>query len=468
MISLKNKFTKAFVVSFAASSGFLIGSCFHPSGKANSGSAFKPLEKFAKVLQFVEDSYVDEAPPHDLIENAINGMLGDLDPHSAYLPPKIYSEMKNETEGKFGGIGIEVSVEEGKITVLTPIDDTPAAKAGLKKGDKILAIDGKNVIGTPLPEAISLMRGAAGSKVTIRVQKLGELKSIDLVLERKLIKITAVKHAVLSDGILYVRISSFMERTGEDLAKIIKENRDRTKGIIVDLRSNPGGLLDEAIRVSNLFIEKGPIVYTIAKDKTQKEISNAKPGQKVTDAPLVVLIDPSSASASEIVAGALQDYKRAVIAGQRSFGKGSVQTVLPIGDGSGLKLTIARYYTPSGRSIQATGIEPDVTLDSFSPEVVAATRAAQQKGIREGDLAKHIRGENEVVKVVSAPEKTANTETSISQRIANDYMVGQAVGLLKTMAILSAQKGATGETRIPEFQLDKGGKAPKDQKSNES
>lgn len=440
MVLLKNKYTHAFLISFAASSGFLIGSCFHQGTKASKESSYQPLEKFAKVLQFVEDSYVDSAPVHKLIENAINGMLGQLDPHSAYLPPKIYSEMKNETEGKFGGIGIEVSLEDGKITVASPIDDTPAAAAGLKKGDKILTIDGKNVVGVTLPEAISLMRGAPGSKVLIKVQKAGEAKIIDLSLERKLIKVTSVKHAMLKNSFLYVRISSFMERAAEDLAKILKENREQTKGVILDLRSNPGGLLDEAVKVSNLFLDEGPIVYTITKDRSKKEISKAIKGRKVSSAPVVVLIDPSSASASEIVAGALQDHKRAIIAGQRSFGKGSVQTVLPIGDGSGLKLTIARYYTPSGRSIQAKGIEPDVELDQFSPEMIAEVRTKQSKGMRENDLAGHIEAEESDKASVSSFKSTApQLNSELIKKISNDYMVGQAIGLLKTMNVLGEQ-----------------------------
>lgn len=448
---LKNKYLHTFVLFFAASSGFLIGSCFHRNTQASKESAYQPLEKFAKVLQFVEDSYVDDAPVHKLVENAVNGMLGELDPHSSYLPPKIYSEMKNETEGKFGGVGIEVTIgDDNKITVVAPIDDTPAYTAGLKKGDKIVAIDGKSAVGIKLPEAISMMRGDPGTKVNIKIQRAGEAKFLEYSLERKIIKMNSVKHALLNGGMLYVRISSFMERTSEDLSKVLKEYRNRTKGIILDLRSNPGGLLDEAIKVSNLFIDEGPIVYTIAKDKNQKEISEAKKGGKVTSAPVVVLVDQSSASASEIVAGALQDYKRAIVAGQRSFGKGSVQTVLPIGDGSGLKLTIARYYTPSGRSIQAKGIEPDVALDPFTPEMVAQARS-QQKGIRENDLAGHIDAEDNVAQPVKIT--TAET-TAIAKKVENDYMVSQATGLLKTMAILDSQQSVRQEIAKPQFRLE--------------
>lgn len=466
MSALNNKYTKTFFIFFAASSGFLLGSCFHRSSQASKESAFKPLEKFAKVLQFIEDSYVDEAPVQQLVENAINGMLADLDPHSAYLPPKMFAEMKNETEGKFGGIGIEVSIEDGKIIVISAIDDTPAAKAGLKKGDQVVSIDGNPADGVNLAKAINMMRGETGSKVAIKIRRPSENKVLEFHLERKLIKVSSVKSVLLNHGVLYVRISSFMERTSEDLAKSLKEYRARTSGIILDLRSNPGGLLDEAIKVSNLFIDEGPIVYTISRDKTQKDISNARKGNKVTDAPVVVLVDQSTASASEIVAGALQDYKRAIIAGQQSFGKGSVQTVLPIGDGSGLKLTIARYYTPSGRSIQARGIEPDVELDSFSPDMVAQTRAAQRKGTRESDLAGHIAAEGPMVEVVSAPSSPMLSE--LTKRIANDYEVSQATGLLKTMSILRAQHPDSANGHVPSFQLESESKEVKSKPKHES
>ena len=397
---------------------------------ARAEIAYKELEKFSKILQFVEDNYVEDVTQKSLLENAIKGMLQNLDPHSAYMNEKIFSEMQSETDGKFGGLGVEVSVQDDWITVLAPIDDTPADRAGLRSGDRILKIDGKTTKGITLPEAVTMMRGRPGAPVKILIGRK-DVKPFELVIKREIIKSRSVRAELLGDDTLYVRLSSFMETTASELEKILKKHAgkdSKVKGIIMDMRQNPGGLLNQAVRVANLFIDQGSIVYTQGRDPKSKDVQYAQKGVKLSDLPLVVLVNGSSASASEIVAGALQDHKRAIIAGQKTFGKGSVQTVIPLGDGSGLKVTIARYYTPNGRSIQAKGIEPDFDLLPVDPSIVKKLRE-DSKYRSEADLEGHL--ENIADEIEAKNEKLS----TLKEKLENDYMVSQARGILSLQGV---------------------------------
>lgn len=427
-------------LSITAFFAFLLGSCFEQGSVADK-APYRELEKFSKVLHYIEANYVESVDTKNLIEGAIRGMLETLDPHSAYLSPEVYKEMKVETSGKFGGLGIEVSVAEGFVTVITPIDDTPAFRAGIKAGDRIIQINGKATKNLSLPEAVTLMRGKVGEKIDLVISRKSTDKPLKFSLQRESIKMQSVRSFYLPEGIAYFRIASFQERTSDDLAKAIEKILPKKPiGMILDLRGNPGGLLDQATRVSNLFIDEGPIVYTIGRDKTKKEIENAQRGRKLTDLPLVVLVDGSSASASEIVAGALQDYGRAIIAGQQSFGKGSVQTIVPVGDEAGLKVTIARYYTPSGRSIQVKGITPDVLVQAIDPKTVEAAQK-NSKRLREADLDRHFDNEEEaqngeVIKNAENKEAKGLESLSFEERLQKDYVLIQAQGILKTMTVV--------------------------------
>ncbi len=359
---------------------------------------YQELQLFAKVLNLVQQFYVEEVDTKKLIYGGIKGMLRELDPHTNFLPPDIYKEFETETSGEFGGIGIEITVQNGVLTVISPIEDTPAWKAGIKAGDKIVEIDGESTKGFSLVEAAQRMKGKKGVKVKLGIFRDGFDQPKTFVIERGTVKIKSVKYTDLGDGYGYVKITSFIENSASDLQKAIAAHEKKykgVKGLILDLRRNPGGLLDQAVQASNLFMDKGIIVSTMGRNKKEKEVIYAKKKNGTFSYfPLIVLIDEYSASASEILAGALQDNKRALVMGQRSFGKGSVQSVVKLGDGSGLKLTVGRYYTPSGRSIQAYGIVPDIELEDFSPEVLDRARIKRDVR-REGDMAGHLQGDNE-------------------------------------------------------------------------
>jgi carboxyl-terminal processing protease len=416
------------------------------AAQATAEVPYKQLEKFSKILQFVESQYVDSIDPGKLVESSIAGLLTELDPHSTYLPAELFREFQNETSGRFGGVGIEISVQGNQMIVVSPIDDSPAAKAGVKPGDRLIKIDGKSTRDLSIDDAAARLRGKAGSKVKVTFQRGKD--AIDFVLAREIIKMKSVKAFPLDKNVQYIRISSFSKSTGEDLSKELNKMPKTTTGIVLDLRNNPGGLLNQAVRSANLFIDDGPIVYTIGRDRNKKDIAYAQKGVKISDLPIVVLISSSTASASEILAGALQDYGRAVIAGQRSFGKGSVQNIFPLGDGSGVKVTIARYYTPAGRSIQAKGISPDVELLAADPKMI---KTLQQKaeGIRESDLKGHFDNDGVTVEspaagVAPSGGKVLNEEGSevelpptLEVKIKDDYMVEQAKGILQTMKVVN-------------------------------
>ncbi|MDX2144937.1 MAG: S41 family peptidase [Rhodospirillaceae bacterium] len=358
---MKNLLKVALLVSAATA----LGSWSARADTKFSNDTYKYLELFGDVFERVRKDYVEEVSDQELLESAINGMLTSLDPHSGYLPAKNFQDMQEQTKGEFGGLGIEVNMEGGFVKVVSPIDETPAAKAGVKPGDYIVAIDGKPVLGLTLNEAVEKMRGAPDTEITITIRREG-VDPFDLTMKRAVVKVQSVRSRAEGD-IGYIRVTSFNEQTQAGLENAIKTLKgklgDKLKGYVLDLRNNPGGLLDQAISVSDSFLERGEIVSTRTRRLEDTQRYNAKPGDLAEGKPVVVLINDGSASASEIVAGALQDHGRAVLLGLKSFGKGSVQTIVPLSRGeSAMRLTTARYYTPSGRSIQATGIEPDIEV----------------------------------------------------------------------------------------------------------
>ena len=339
--------------------------------KANTENAntYEMLNLFGDVMERAKNSYVEEVSDEQLIEAAINGMLTSLDPHSSYMDGKDFKYMSEQTKGKFGGLGIEVTMESGVVKVISPMDDTPAYKAGLKPGDYIISIDDESVVGMSLNDAVDRMRGKIGTKVKLTIRRFNE-KPFDVTIKREEIKIQSVKTSIKGEDVLYIRITSFSEDVDTAISKAVKDAekkyKDKLKGIIIDVRNNPGGLLDQAVNVSDLFLDKGEIVSTRSRNEEDTVKYTAKPGDIAKGLPIVVLVNDGSASASEIVAGALQDHKRAVILGEKTFGKGSVQTVIPLDNHGAMRLTTARYYTPSGRSIQVNGIVPEVDINVFN------------------------------------------------------------------------------------------------------
>jgi carboxyl-terminal processing protease len=342
-----------------------------------NSDTYRLLTLFGDVFERVRADYVDAVPDKDLVENSINGMLTGLDPHSNYMDAKAFRDMQVQTKGEFGGLGIEVTQDGGWIKVISPIDDTPAARAGVKAGDLITAINGKTVQGLALSDAVDQMRGPPNSKITLTLHRDGVDKPIDVSMQREIIKIQVIKQRMEPDGIGYVRLSQFTEQADAGLKKAVQQLREQAakdsaggklKALVLDLRNNPGGLLDQAVAVSSDFIDEGEIVSTRARHAEDSQRWNAKGGDIIEGLPLVVLINNGSASSSEIVAGALQDHRRAVLVGTKSFGKGSVQTVIPLPGNGAMRLTTARYYTPSGRSIQGLGITPDVTVHATREE----------------------------------------------------------------------------------------------------
>ena len=351
--------------------------------------SYEGLENFTNILTLIQKNYVDEVETKQLIEGAINGMLAALDPHSAYLTPDLYKELQVDTKGSFGGLGIEITSRNGMLTIVSPIEDTPAYRAGLKSGDEIMKIDGEFTKDMTLVDAVKKMRGAKDTKVTLTLKRETQAELFDVTLTREIIKIRSVKSKMLESGYGYVRVTQFQERTDDDLERALKaldKEAGGLQGLVLDLRNDPGGLLTQAVKVSDLFLDSGLIVYTDGRLENQRQKYFAhKPGTW-SEFPMVVLVNSGSASASEIVAGALQDHKRALVLGTTTFGKGSVQTILPLDDNSALRLTTARYYTPNGRSIQATGIVPDIVMDQ-SPLLAKADKSGL---LREANLPRHL------------------------------------------------------------------------------
>lgn len=397
---------------------------------------YERIKVFTEVLSLVQSNYVDEVNPKDLIYGALKGMLETLDPHSAFMPPDIYKEMQVETQGSFGGLGIEITVKDRQLTVVAPIEGTPADRAGIQAGDRILKIDGKPTKDMTLMEAIKKMRGPKGTKVTITIWREDFTEPRDIALVREIIEIKSVKSKDLGDGIAYVRIASFQERTGRDLEKALDViERGGMKALVLDLRNNPGGLLSQAVGVADKFLEKGRlIVYTEGRVKNQDLKFTAEHNGNHEHFPMVVLVNGGSASASEIVAGALQDWNRAVILGTQTFGKGSVQTVIPLSDGSGLRLTTAKYYTPKGKSIHNKGITPDIIVEP--PKPLALAKAPEAHPPR--DLER--RQERKISEEEGEP---AGLKREIDPK--SDVQLQRAIEILKASRILergSAQKAS--------------------------
>jgi carboxyl-terminal processing protease len=353
---------------------------------------YEGLETFTNILTIIQKNYVDEVSTKQLIEGAITGMLAALDPHSAYLTPDLYRELQVDTKGSFGGLGIEITNRNGLLTVVSPIDGTPAYRSGIKAGDQILKIDGEFTKDMTLVDAVKRMRGPKDTKVTLTLRRENVADIFDVTLTREIIKIQSVKSKTLEKGFGYVRVTQFQERTDDDLERALKTlgKEGNLQGLVLDLRNDPGGLLTQAVKISDVFLESGLIVYTDGRLENQSQKYFAHKQGTYSDFPMVVLVNAGSASASEIVAGALQDHKRALILGTQTFGKGSVQTILPLDDTSALRLTTARYFTPNGRSIQATGIVPDIVMDQ-NGNVAATEKNADS--VREANLPRHLTGQ---------------------------------------------------------------------------
>ncbi|AJD50491.1 C-terminal processing peptidase S41A [Thalassospira xiamenensis M-5 = DSM 17429] len=403
------------------------------SSPTTSAETYRLLNLFGDVFEQVKSKYVEEVDDKQLIEAAINGMLTSLDPHSSYLNMDNFEEMQVDTRGEFGGLGIEVTMEEGFVKVISPIYDTPAEKAGLQPGDFITHIDGKPIRGLGLNEAVEMMRGKVNTDIILTIMRKGETAPFDVTLTRAVIKIQSVRSEA-KDDVGYIRITKFNEQTFSGLQRAITELRDqigpKIKGLVIDMRNNPGGLLDQAISVSDAFLDKGEIVSTRPRDTENTERYNARPGDLADGLPMIVLINDGSASASEIVAGALQDHRRAVIMGTRSFGKGSVQTILPMPGNVALRLTTARYYTPSGKSIQEVGIVPDIIVPQARVESI---EAAQRRS--EADLNGALRNEDETI---SNAESDANDRRNAAEEIAlEDYQLSRALDMIRGIALFA-------------------------------
>lgn len=365
------------------------------SATSGNSEIYKQLDLFGDVLERVRSDYVEKPDDTKLIESAINGMLSSLDPHSAFLNRKHFNDMQVQTRGEFGGLGIEVTMENNIVKVVAPIDDTPAARAGVMANDLITHLDGDQIVGLTLEQAVEKMRGKVGTAITLTIQRKGNDEPIELKIVRDRIRINAVRARAEKD-VAYIRITTFNEQTHANLVSSVerlkKEIGPSLKGYVIDLRNNPGGLLDQAIAVTDDFLERGAIVLTKGRNLEETQRSNARAGDLTDGKRVIVLINGGSASASEIVAGALQDHNRALVIGSRSFGKGSVQTIIPLGQNGAIRLTTARYYTPSGRSIQAKGIDPDVVVEQELPEELKA-RMSKEKPRGEASLRGHLKGD---------------------------------------------------------------------------
>jgi len=399
-------------------------------------STYKSLKIFNEVLDIVEKNYVEEVKQKKLIDEAVNGMIKSLDPHSAYLTPDQYKELQVDTSGTFGGLGIVISMQNDQLTVVSPIEDTPAFKAGLKAGDRILKIDGQITKGMSIQDAVKKMRGPENTKVTLTILRKDFKEPRDFEITRAVIKIKSVKHNVYDDSIGYIRISAFQESTVDELRKALQQVSGKSgdlKGIVIDVRNNPGGLLEQAVKASDAFLKSGTIVSTKGRAKAIESKFVARDDGNEPTCPIVVLVNEGTASASEILSGALQDNGRAIVLGMPTFGKGSVQTVIPLEDGSALKLTTAKYYTPKGRSIQAEGIKPDIVVEPIRQAEGPETAEAQM--LREKDLKGHIRGDREVEQKPAEGKGKEQDKGKDKTDLQRDNQLKSAVDILKSWEV---------------------------------
>lgn len=426
--------------------GFIVSMSFDVFALKSSNQTLPlaQLKKFSEVYARIKNDYVEEVDDKKLITDAISGMLTGLDPHSAYLDEEAFTELRVGTSGEFGGLGIEVGMENGFIKVIAPIDDTPAKKAGLKSGDLIIRLGDKSVKGLSLGDAVKIMRGKPGEAIDLLITREGKDKPFKITIVRAVIKVKSVKQRILEKDYGYLRISSFQSKTTNNTRKALQtlreDNKSALKGLILDLRDNPGGVLTGAVGVSDVFLEKGNIVYTEGRVADALMRYNATPDDLLQGSPLVVLVNQGSASASEIVAGALQDHKRALIVGKKTFGKGSVQTVLPLDEKTGLKLTTARYFTPSGRSIQAKGIEPDIPVEPLEFKKKGESGDEEISPLSEADLSGHISNPNgnkkQPAKNTDNDEVKSN-ESKVKKNLAEeDYQLYEALNILKSMNLI--------------------------------
>ena len=416
---------------------------------------YKNLEVFSNVLSIIQQNYVEDIDTQETIEGAIKGMLSSLDPHSSYLKPDDFKELQVETKGSFSGIGIEITIKDDMLTVVSPIEDTPAFKAGIQAGDRIIKIGDESTKDMSLVEAVKKLRGPKGTEVTISIHREGLTELQEFTITRDVIPIYSVRSNMLEPGYGYARITNFQRNTSEDLQDALNEllQDDKLKGLILDLRNNPGGLLDASVKVADLFLDKGIIVSTKGRLQDQNMEFSAHSGGPEYNFPIVVLINGGTASASEIVAGALQDHKRALILGTQSFGKGSVQTIIPMNDGAGLRLTTARYYTPNGTSIQATGITPDVIVQEVEFQEDDTGRPPM-KFLREKDLRHHLDNggslepdEGDKIKSPTVDDSRqisdkVSIDEALKERLKSDYQLNTALLILKSLYVLSDQNGA--------------------------
>ncbi len=407
----------------------MAGLCTTVQAQGNTEEDYRQLEIFTDVLSLVRSSYVEEADTQELIYGAIDGMLATLDPHSSFLTPEMYLDMQAETQGQFGGLGIEVTTRDNRLIIVTPIEDTPAYFAGIKAGDEIIAIDGESTDGMGIMEAIRRLRGEKGEPVGLLIKRDGNPEPLTFTIVRDIIHTASVKSRRLGQNYAYIRLLQFQEGTGTELKQhlvALHAELPEFGGLILDLRNNPGGLLEQAVATADLFLDRGLIVYTEGRDEDARLEFAAQPQDTEPDYPLIVLVNGGSASAAEILAGALQDYGRAIIMGEQSFGKGSVQTIIPLDDQSALRLTTARYFTPLGRSIQAKGITPDILVSQLQVNSVA-----QPAGTRESDLTNHFQ------QLPDADGNETGLKVDMNASDAQDYQLQRALDLLKGLEILS-------------------------------